>query len=122
MRRVAHLRSIPLLAAPAASLVVNDAGASAAAAFVVLHGLYFLGQFLANPNFRCFCLGRSSLWDLGDARAFPPVGKTAAIPVNRHKQVRRGTRPDDLLRVALVQHVLQLFEFRVHMGVWVPMH
>lgn len=36
--RHAHFFTVPLLAAPAVALGVDDAGAGAAAAFVVLHG------------------------------------------------------------------------------------
>ena len=42
VRGAAHLRAIPLLATPAASLCINEAGTRAAAAFVVLHGQCFL--------------------------------------------------------------------------------
>jgi hypothetical protein len=42
--RAAHFLAIPLLAAPAAALRVNDAGSSATAAFVVLQGVSPVGE------------------------------------------------------------------------------
>ena len=69
------------------ALRVNDAGARAAAAFVVLHGQYFLFWLSSSLNFGCFVVMGLELWDLGDARALPPFREAAAVPVDRFKQI-----------------------------------
>jgi hypothetical protein len=55
--RAAHLFAVPLLAAPAAPLGINQAGASAAAAGVIGHTISSRGLFnLKNAN---------SIWPFG---------------------------------------------------------
>ena len=87
MHGAAHLRAIPLLATPAVTLCINEAGARAAAAFVVLHGPYLVVRLVGSPDFGGFARYVSGLWDLGDARALPPVGEAPAVPVDWFKQV-----------------------------------